>query len=260
MRFERLLALALALVLVGCGATSPRVRSSADSSSGSEAARVNTALGQQYLRQGQLEIALDKLQRALSYDSGYVDAHTVIAVLYERIGELDKAEQHYRRAAQLRPKGGAELNNYAVFLCKEGQHEEARKYFERALADPFYRTPAVASGNFGSCLVKAGRRDEGEVMLRRALQLDPNDAETLLQLASVSYAKAEYFNARGFMQRFEALAPARPEALMLARNIELKLGNATAARGYLQKLLRDFPESPQAQTLNVKIQRDENAR
>ena len=48
---------------------------------------MHTELGQQYMQQGKLEIALENLNKALSFDPGYVDAHTVIAVLYERIGD-----------------------------------------------------------------------------------------------------------------------------------------------------------------------------
>ena len=221
---------------------------------------MHTDLGQQYLQQGRLEIALEKLTKALSYDASYVDAHTVIAVLYETIGDNVKAGEHYRRAAQLRPKSGNELNNYGSFLCRQGRYAEGRTYFDRALADPFYRTPGIALTNSGSCLLKAGQREEAENVLRQALQHNPNDGETLLQLAQLSYDKGDYFNARGFIQRSETAAGSSADSLMLARNIELKLGNARAARDYTGRLLQNFPQSPQAQSLNVSIQRDENAR
>src|SRR6186713_3301458 len=67
-----------------------------------DAARVHTELGQKYLQQGKLELALEKLSKALEFNPEYVDAHTVIAVLYENINDLPKAEEHYRRAAQLK--------------------------------------------------------------------------------------------------------------------------------------------------------------
>jgi type IV pilus assembly protein PilF len=255
MRLEhgvRAIALMAAIALLaGCGANAGGVKKEDAATKREEAARVHTDLGQQYLRQGKLELALEKLNKALSYDSGYVDAHTVIAVLYEHIGDSAKAEQHYRRATQLRPKGGAELNNYGTFLCKVGRYDEAQGYFERAIADPFYQTPALALTNGGTCLLKAGKRDEAEQMLRLALERQPNDAEALLQLAGVLYAKGEYFNARAFMQRFEALAETRPDALLLGRNIELRLGNGRAAGDYTRKLLQGFPESQEARSLNA---------
>jgi type IV pilus assembly protein PilF len=259
MRPELLLrsfAIALALSLAACQTSGggPNLRKDSAESERIEAARVHTELGQKYMQQGKLEIALDNLNKALAYDSDYVDAHTVIAVLYERIGQPQNAEEHYKRAAQIKSKGGNELNNYGAFLCKVGRYDEAAGYFDRAVADPFYKTPEVALTNAGTCLLKAGRKDEAETALRKALDRSPNNAEALFQLASVLYEKGEYFKARAFMQRFESVGQARPESLMLGRNIELRLGNGGAASDYTRRLLQSFPESQQARELNAQNQ------
>ena len=235
---------------VGC-ATSGGVSNNNNPTKKQEAARANTELGQRYMQQGQLELAMEKLTRALEADGSYADAHTVIAVLYERIGNAQKAGEHYRRAAQLKPNSGAEANNYGWYLCNNGKPDEAASYFDRAIADPFYRTPALALGNAGICLARAGRYDEAEQKLRVALEQDQNNAEALYQMASVLYARREYFRARAFLQRYEAGAHARPESLMLGRNIELQLGNADAARDYTRRLLQDFPSSQQARMLDA---------
>lgn len=259
MRHEKwLLRLALAVCagsLVACTQTGPSggVKKETAASKRQDAARVHTELGQQYLRQGKLEIALGDLNKALQFDPDYVDAHTVIAVLYEQIGDNANAEEHYRRAAQLKPKGGAELNNYGRFLCKLGRMDESQTYFQRAIADPFYQTPWFALTNSGTCLLKAGKLDEAEVALRGALKESPEDSEALFQLASVLYAKRDFFNARAFMQRFESAGAARPDALMLGRNIELQLGNAQGASDYTHRLLQGFPESEQARSLNTRV-------
>jgi len=241
-------------LLAGCGAGQPGVKKEDAATQKQEAARIHTELGQTYLRQGKLEMAQEKLNTALSFDPDYVNAHTVLAVLYEQIGDAAKAEEHYKRAAQLKPKSGAEQNNYGTFLCKVGRYDEAQGYFDRAIADPFYQTPAVALTNSGTCLLHAGKRDEAEKRLRLALEKNPNASETLFQLASVNYEKGEYFKARAFMQRFEANSQPRPDALMLGRNIELRLGNGNAAGDYTRRLLQGFPESEQARALSVQSQ------
>lgn len=259
MRHERFLgAIALAFavaILAACSSSTSSlgVKKESAASKRQDAARVHTELGQQYLRQGKLEIALGDLNKALEFDSNYVDAHTVIAVLYEQIGDNAKAEEHYKRAAELKPKGGAELNNYGRFLCKLGRYDESQALFQRALADPFYKTPWYALTNSGACLLKAGKSDEAEVALRAALKQSPNDGEALFQLASALYAKRDYFNARAFVQRFEVGGRSRPDALMLGRNIELQLGNAQGASEYTHRLLQEFPDSEQAHTLSTRV-------
>jgi len=252
----RLFVLALALALAACSSSGqgPNIKKESAANERAEAARVHTELGQKYMQQGKLEMALEKLNKALSFDPDYINAHTVIAVLYERIGDLKQAEDHYRRAAQLKPKGGNELNNYGAFLCKIGRYDEAAGYFDRAVADPFYNTPEVAMTNAGTCLLKAGKLDAAEVPLRAALDRAPNSGEALFQLASVLYEKGDYFKARAFMQRFESVGQPRPESLMLGRNIELRLGNGSAAGDYTRRLLQSFPESQQARALNAQNQ------
>lgn len=247
-------ALAGALAACSTSGQTSNIKQESAASERKEAARVHTELGQKYMQQGKLEIALDNLNKALSYDPNYADANTVIAVLYERIGDVKQAETYYRKAAQIKPKGGSELNNYGTFLCKVGRYDEAQGYFDRAIADPFYKTPEVALVNSGSCLLKAGKLDEADKRLRSALDHAPNDSEALFQLASVLYEKGDYFKARAFMQRFEAVGTARPESLMLGRNIELRLGNGSAASDYTRRLLQSFPESQQARSLNAQNQ------
>ncbi|MGA9340916.1 MAG: type IV pilus biogenesis/stability protein PilW [Rhodanobacteraceae bacterium] len=254
MRHERAVrwcALALAgALLAGCASNATGVKKEDAATRNEEAARVHTELGQKYMQQGKLELALDKLNKALSFDANYADAHTVIALLYENIGDLKQAEEHYRRAAELKPKSGDELNNYGAFLCKLGRYDEANVYFDRAVADPFYKTPDVALTNAGTCLVKAGKYPAAERDLRGAVQQSPRNAEALFQLASVLYHQGDYFHARAFVQRFESVSKPRPESLLLGRNIELRLGNADAARDYTRRLIQGFPESEQARALN----------
>lgn len=237
-----------ALLIGGCASTSTMKPESADSKR-EEAARIHTALGQRYLEQGKLEIALDKLNTALRFDPNYADAHTVIALLYERIGKQQLARENYLRAVQLRPAAGAENNNYAQFLCLQGQYAEAQGYFDKAIADPFYKTPEVALTNAGTCALKAGKLDRAEHDLRMALEHSPNNAEVLFQLATVLYRKDDYFHARAFLQRLESVSQPSPESLLLGRNIELKLGDAAASSDYTRRLLQGFPGSTQARNL-----------
>ncbi|MFZ1390357.1 MAG: type IV pilus biogenesis/stability protein PilW, partial [Dokdonella sp.] len=207
--------------------------------------------GQEYMAQGKLEVALENLNKALAADNNHADAHTVIALLYERIGDNAKAEEHYRRAAQLVPKSGSENNNYGAFLCKLGRFDESAVYFERAVSDPFYKTPVVALTNSGTCAIKGGKLDVAERDLRAALGRAPDNSEALFQMATVLYRRDDFFRARAFIQRYEAVGQSSADALLLGRNIELRLGNGDAAREYTRRLRGQFPESEQARSLDA---------
>lgn len=213
-------------------------------------ARPFVQLGQKYMEMGKLELAQENLLKALKYDPKSIDAHTLLATLYDRVGDHAQALQHYRDAALLAPKAGAGNNNYGMYLCKLGQYAEARKYFDLALADGFYGAKASAYTNAGTCeLLGKGSLDLAEADFRNALALEPNNGQALYQLASVLYRKNDFFKARAFVQRYDALGQPSPDALLLARDIETQLGHADAARDYAQRLRDQFPESEQARAL-----------
>ena len=217
-----------------------------------DAARVRVELGQRYMQQGKLELAQENLQKALEYDANYVDAHTVMAVLLEQLGKSREAGEHYARAAELSPKSGAANNNYAQYLCATGRYPEAQKYFARAMEDPFYKTPDVLYTNAGACVLNNDKTqlEQAENDFRRALEANPRNAAALYFMAKTLYARNDFFHARAFIQRFEALGQPSPDALLLARSIEVKLGHNEGVREYSQRLREQFPDTEQAHSLD----------
>ena len=206
-----------------------------------DAARIHTELGQQYLQRGDLKQALDKLKMALKFDDSYTPAHTVIATVYARIGENDKAEQHYRRAEELDPKNGDTNNNLGVFLCRIGKVDQALPYFEGRHADPFYNTKDVALSNAGRCLLKKNDYAAAEKDYRRALAINPNNGEALYQLAGVLLKQGKAFEARAFIQRFDALGRPNPASLMLGYKIEKRLGDEEGAQELREATVGQIP-------------------
>lgn len=244
MRRETLAAIA-SLLLAACGSAAPRASTSAPGSAPS-AAEVQVGLAQGYLRQGRLDIAMDRANRALALDPRLPAAHTVAAIIYQRVGDDEAAGRHYAKAADLAPRSGDALNNYGTFLCERGDYDRADALFDRAIKDPFYRTPGVAMANRGSCAIKAGRLDDGERWLRAALEIDPDNADALLALASLARTRGDDLRARAFMERHLAAGPATPDALLMAIDIEERLGNRRAAEEYRSRLRREFPDSAAA--------------
>jgi type IV pilus assembly protein PilF len=216
-----------------------------------QSAAIWVELGQHYLELGRYDIAKEDLQKALKFDPKSVDAHTVLATLYDRVNDRASAEENYRIAADLAPTAGASNNNYALYLCKLGKFDLAQKRFDVAKADGFYTSADLVYLNSGTCILLAkGSIDAAEADFRRAVDINPKNGQALFQLASVLYQKNDYFKARAFIQRFEALGPESADSLYLAHNIEAKLGNADAARDYARRLKQQFPDSQQAQLLD----------
>lgn len=210
------------------------------------AATANVQLGLGYLRQGNLAVAQQVLERAFAQNPKDPNVHTALGLLYERLAQPDRADDHYGRAVKLSPQDPEILNNYAVFLCRRGQAPRGEKMFLQAAANPLYRTPEVALTNAGVCARAAGRAAEAEQYLRRALALKPAFADALLPLAEISLAKGNAFNARAFLERLLAAAPVSAEALALGIRIETAAGDTAAVAAYRARLAREFPQSAAA--------------
>ncbi|HET7588185.1 MAG TPA: type IV pilus biogenesis/stability protein PilW [Gammaproteobacteria bacterium] len=245
-------AMSAALLVAGCVSTTP----TEDRAQPKQAARFNVRLGVAYMQQGRLDLALHKLQRALRQDPNLPSANTAIARLYERRGNTDLATRYYQRALDIAPHDPKVQNAYGVFLCRHDRVAESEAHFLAAARDPDYTTAEAAYTNAGICLLKINEKDKAEADFRRALQVEPDYAEALWQLARLSYDEGKYLQTRAFLQRFMAHAR-EPQAgvLWLAARTEKALGADAEAQKFARRLMARFPRSAEA-TLASKMMRD----
>jgi type IV pilus assembly protein PilF len=235
--------LVTAAVLTACVSSGGTV---GERASDNEAAIANMNLGAGYLRQGNFDLAIERLQRALAQDPRLVLAHSTIAVAYDQIGSLEEAETHFRRATQLDPEDGAAANSYAAFLCnRQGRWTDAEPYFRRAAEDSNYGTPEVALTNAGLCARDAGQLEAAEANFREALTRNPRYADALFNMVELTYQRGDYLQTRAFIQRYLDVRPATAPVLWLCFNVERELNNTPAADRCATQLRSGFRGSPE---------------
>jgi type IV pilus assembly protein PilF len=232
-----------ALVLAACSSTGH------DAHKKSDASNYNMQLGMAYLNQGDLGLAKDKLERAEAENPGDPNVHSAMAMLQERLGHPDKADKEFKAALNLGPRAPDVLNNYAVYLCRNGRADEGVKTFEEAAHNPLYRTPEAAYTNAGVCLRGAKRDTQAAMSFQRALQIRPNFSEAAYQLADLDYQRGEVPEARETVDRYLASFDATPDLLLLGVRISHKQGDRLAEERFARKLRMDFPGSDQARAL-----------
>ena len=241
----RLLALFAGALLTACVTTGPPPLNKANPK---EAARLNTQLGIEYLRDGRFDLAREKLERAIEQDSRNSVAHSFLAFLHSRSGETKLAERHFQRALSLDNENPDTLSNFGIFLCGQGRREEAEQYFIRAANAPQYTRAAAAYTNAGVCLLQHAP-ERAEFYLREALRTNPEFGGALAQMASLSLRRGDYLRARAFLQRYEAGSPHIAETLWIGVQTERELGDEEAAERYARMLRENVPESDEAQQL-----------
>ena len=209
----------------------------------------NLNLGIEYMRRGEYERALEKLDKAKQADPHYPLTYNTYGVLYQHLGDAARAEQNFKKALQLDPGESSTLNNYGRFLCQHGRQEEAQKAFASAAANPLYETPEIPIANSGACLLANGQTAEAEKAFRRALTMNPVLPVGLLQMARLSFDQEKYLPARGYLQRYVAVAPHTAESLWLGIRIEQQLGDRNVVSSYALLLRNQFPDSNEAKQL-----------
>lgn len=237
------LAVIALLALASCISTTTDVPPETDDS---EAAERFYQLGARYYRNGNYKLARDRLQHAIELDSDLAIAHSVLALTYERLDNSRLAAVHHQKAVRAAPENHIVRNAYAVWLCGQGEFDDARTQFERAAGAAENDDPEVTLTNAGVCLSNEPDFTSAEAYLRRALEKNPAYGEALIQTSFLMYKTQEFLQARAFLQRYLAANKPTPEVLYLAVQIEKSLGNDRARSDYERQLLREFPNSIQA--------------
>lgn len=236
-----------ALLLAGC------VTSSSDSgerrTSPKEAAAYNVQLGIAYLKQGNVASAREKIERALKQDPDNPDVQTAAALLYDRMGEADRADRHYAAVVRLKPQDPEAINNHAVFLCRNKRASAGEQLLLKSARSPLNRTPEVAYTNAGTCMRDAGKLDEAQRYFEKALSVQRNHRDALVQLAELHLERGQAVDSRIYLHRLLDGAPATAEALWLGVRVEKALGNRGAAESYAKRLMTEYPSAEQTRAL-----------
>jgi type IV pilus assembly protein PilF len=176
-------------------------------------------------------------------------------MIYERLGEMPKAERAYSNAAHSGSGDPDVQNSYAGFLCRTGKTAAGEKLFNEVARNPLYQTPQVALVNAGVCVGSKGDTAGAERYFDRALAIRPNMPEALLQKGTLEYDRGDAAKALETAQRSLAVNPPSPEVLWLALRADRKLGDSTGAASYARRLQNEFPDSDQAKSMRSGVDR-----
>lgn len=241
----KLLFVLLVLLNLGmfAGCTTEIVRPGADFA---KAAEANAKLGLGYMRQGNFEVAMNKLEKALHFDDENISANHYMAELHRRLGENKTADKYYHKAMELSPKDTDIQNNYGVFLCDLGKYTEADKRFKKVLKNPLYTTRSKVYENIAMCAKRKGDLRKAEHNFNKALLMDPRLGKSLLEMAIINYDKGEHVSAYSYYLRFLKVSKHSARSLWMGVLLENKEGNKSKAASYALLLKRSFPQSKEA--------------
>lgn len=254
MRIKRCLAWAAtaalsAVLLAGC-ATNQNAASAGDQTADQDhdvqrRAGIRLQLAVSYYQQRQWQTALDEARQAIQIDPTMADAYTMAALTYMELGDARQAEEYFLRAMKLSPNDPDLSNNYGWFLCQNGRAQQSIPYFEAAVKNKAYQSPAKALSNAGSCSLLLKNTAEAERYFNEAFHRDPTDVKANVNLARMNLARGDLKNAQFYTNRLVNANVLTAEVLWLAIRVEHKLGNRSTENSLGTQLRRRYPDSPE---------------
>jgi type IV pilus assembly protein PilF len=209
-------------------------------------ARARTELAAGYFRTGQMKVALEEARRAVQIDPTYAEGYGLLGLIYMEIDDRPAADENFRRALQIEPANPDINNNFGWFLCQTGRTDEALGYFQRALRDPLYATPARANINAGVCLARAKNYAAAEPYLRRAFELDAASITVKFELANLYLATNQPDRAAFYYGLLARTVDPSAETLWLGLRVARSQGDLRTESRLAAELRTRFPSSREA--------------
>ena len=202
----------------------------------------HTELAQMYLRVKSNDLAGQAVAEALRLDPNYPAAHQTKAVLLARARNFEEAIREARLALSLKPDDQITAYSHLTIgraLMSLKRNAEADEEFRQAIAvyrDRLRGQPNDASTQaaMGDLLFELQRYDEAENSYRRAIELDPQNFNLLVDLGGVLHNQGKKDEAIRSYQEYLRLKPdATNKTDIEARIKSLDTTPAATVMGYL---------------------------
>ncbi len=173
--------------------------------------------GAEALQAGFVELSVDWLEMAVRIDPDMTNAWVNLGVARRRNGDLDAAEEAYRKALAMDPGVYSAYQNLASLLRMQNRHEEARAY-EAALAKRPNRNPFTYL-SLGDVSLLGGRYEEAERLYRRSLRLESQNADAYAALGQLAVSQGDLGRARRMLRKAQKVDAENPRTRRLAARL-----------------------------------------
>lgn len=215
------------------------------------------SLARQYIGDGNWDAAKRNLQLATEIDGTNAEVYEAFALVYQRTGEFELAEESFQNALRLDRNFSRCRNNYAAFLYSQERYEEAEEQLEIVVKDTLYSGRPNAFVNLGLCKLKLFDTQGAEAAFVRALAMDRTNSVALLELARIRYEAQDYDTANRHYNAYRSVVRQQSApGLLLGIQLAQVNGDDDAAASYALALASRFPDSPEYRSYKRSLPRD----
>lgn len=211
-------------------------------------------LGLAYFQQGDYDVAIQKLEKALEIQPDQHEADAALGLVYQALNEADVAEDYFKEALRANPDYTRGRTYYAAFLYQQNRLEESVQQFERAASDVSYPSRASIFSNIGLVNVRLDRTEAAIEAYRRSLSLRRDQPQVVLALATLYYRLDDITKATTFYQDFKSSVRSRkashtPQSLRLGIDIARNQQDLNEEASLILLLRSLYPNSKEYQEI-----------
>lgn len=198
-------------------------------------------LGNDLLRVGRVQDAIEHYELAVRLKPDYVEAHNELAFALLQAGKVNDAIAHLEQTVRINPDSVVGHYNLANALVQAGRVEDAIGHYEQAVRlRPDF---AEAHHGFGVLLARAGRPKNAIDEFSKALQFRPDYPEAHQNLGAMLANEGKTNEAIAHVASALRLYPDYPEAHYTLAILLAKQGKLEEAISHLQSALKLEPNS-----------------
>lgn len=165
---------------------------------------------------GDTAAAVQELLRAVAAYPDFFSAHSELGIQYQKLNELEKADEHLRIALKLKPDEYEPLANRGVVLVRLRKYADAEPFLRDALKKR--DDSAVVNFYLGRSLLGQKRFDDAEPVFRRAYEIGGNEMiEAKRALATIHLQRGENDKALAEIEAYLAGNPQATDAEQLRK-------------------------------------------
>jgi Tfp pilus assembly protein PilF len=182
-----------------------------------DSANVLNALGCVYLDQGRLPEAAQTLQKAISLRPDWSDPHFNYGRVLQKLGSSNEAMTEFRTAVRVGPLNASAHLTLADALKERGDEREAEAEYRKSLE---LHPNLHAQQELADLMIRTGRDDDAENILRETLKEYPIDSRSHLRLAELMEKHGRFEEARRQYQATLLTDPNNPEVQAALRRLK----------------------------------------
>jgi tetratricopeptide (TPR) repeat protein len=200
--------------------------------------------GAAYRAMGQLDVAIDSFNKAISLKPDYADTYNNMGNALKDQGKLEEAIAAYNKALSIKPDYAEVYYNMSNALKEQGKLEEAIEAYKKALSlKPDY---SDAYNNMGNALREQGKLEKAIEAYNKALSIKPDYADAYNNMGNVFHEQGKLEEA---IEAYNKALSLKPDYADAYNNMGISLheqGKLEDAIGAYKKAIAIKPDFAQA--------------